>query len=185
MSHYTPYLLVLLAGYGFGNRPASYLAALAIAAFAGVVQLPEEMPSLGEMASLEQKASLAARRHGLEPGLFRALIAQESAWNPSAVSAKGATGLTQLMPATAREHCGLSPSDLPDPEKNLDCGARYLAAQLARFSSVELALAAYNAGPERVARLGRVPRIPETQHYVRQILAMSESEFSELKNYQN
>lgn len=173
------YPLLLLSGYLLGNRLPVYLGVLLLAWLSGVVNpladferlrkfdagQPEEMPSLEEMASL------AARRHGLEPGLFRALIAQESAWNPSAVSAKGATGLAQLMPATAREHCGLAPSDLIDPDKNLDCGARYLAAQLARFNSVELALAAYNAGPERIARLGRVPRIPETQNYVANILA--------------
>lgn len=80
-----------------------------------------------------------------------------------AVSPAGAGGLTQLMPATA---AALGVSDRFDAAANLTGGADYLARQLVRFGDVRLALAAYNAGPERVARLGRVPRIAETQAYV-------------------
>lgn len=105
----------------------------------------------------------AARRHGLDPKLLHALVVAESAYRPTAVSPAGAVGLTQLMPATARE---LGVRDRRDPRDSLAGGADYLARQLLRFADLRLALAAYNAGPERVARLGRVPRISETEAYV-------------------
>jgi hypothetical protein len=98
--------------------------------------------------------------------MFLRLIQQESSFNPSAVSPKGAIGLGQLMPATAQE-LGVDPTD---PLQNLEGAAKYLSQQLKRFGSPELALAAYNAGPTRVARLGRVPNIAETQNYVKTIL---------------
>ncbi|MEM7017816.1 MAG: lytic transglycosylase domain-containing protein [Pseudomonadota bacterium] len=123
-----------------------------------------------ETPPLLAMADRAALKHGIDPMLFRALVNQESQWNPSAVSPKGAAGLTQLMPATAKEACGLEGNDRFDPEKNLDCGALYLAKQIRRFESVHLALAAYNSGPTRVAKLGRIPRIPETQNYVSKIM---------------
>ncbi|MEM7020422.1 MAG: lytic transglycosylase domain-containing protein [Pseudomonadota bacterium] len=123
-----------------------------------------------ETPPLLAMADRAALRHGVDPMLFRALVNQESQWNPSAVSPKGAAGLTQLMPATAKEACGLDANDRFDPEKNLDCGALYLSQQIRRFESVHLALAAYNSGPTRVAKLGRIPRIPETQNYVSKIM---------------
>lgn len=122
-------------------------------------------------ASLVRLADHAAQRHGINQHLFRALIRQESAWRPQIVSNRGAAGLTQLMPETAQSECGLKPDERFEPAKNLDCGARYFAKQLKRFKSVDLALAAYNAGPNRVARLGRIPRIPETQNYVSRIIA--------------
>ena len=101
---------------------------------------------------------------GLDPKLLHALVIIESAYNTRAVSPFGAMGLTQLMPGTARE---LGVSDAFDTEQNLRAGARYLAMQIGRFSDIRLALAAYNSGPNRVARLGRVPDIQETQGYVR------------------
>lgn len=105
----------------------------------------------------------AAAAHGLDPKLLHALVISESAYRPDAVSSAGAGGLTQLMPATAAQ---LNVRDRFDPVQNLNGGANYLAQQLRRFSDVRLALAAYNAGPERVARLGRVPDIAETRAYV-------------------
>lgn len=122
-------------------------------------------------AALVRLADNAARRYRIDTQLFRALIRQESAWRVDVVSSRGAAGLTQLMPETAREACGLSPEERFDAAKNLDCGARYFARQLERFQAVDLALAAYNAGPTRVAKLGRIPRIPETQNYVARIMA--------------
>ena len=107
----------------------------------------------------------AARRHGLDPRLLAALVKQESGFRADARSHAGAIGLTQLMPGTARE-LGVDPHD---PIANLDGGARYLSQQLDRFGSVPLALAAYNAGPGRVAASGGVPQISETQHYVRNV----------------
>ncbi len=136
---------------------------------AQLVNLPLE--ETNSTAYLRTLADATAQRHGIDPGLFRALITQESAWNPNAVSPRGAAGLTQLMPATALQSCGLQAAERFDAAKNLDCGAKYFAHQLRRFKSVDLALAAYNAGPTRVAKLGRIPRIAETENYVTRILA--------------
>ena len=105
----------------------------------------------------------AAARHGLDPKLLHALVAVESAYRPGAVSPAGAGGLAQLMPGTA---ANLGVRDRFDPAENLNGGAAYLAEQLVRFRDVRLALAAYNSGPKRVARLGKVPDIAETRTYV-------------------
>lgn len=111
--------------------------------------------------------SAVADRHGISPALLEAVVWQESRWRPGAVSPKGARGLAQLMPGTARE-LGVDPAD---PAANLDGGARYLRLQLDRFGGdVERALAAYNAGPGRVIRAGGVPNIPETRAYVAAVL---------------
>ena len=91
------------------------------------------------------------------------MVIVESAYRNRACSPAGACGLTQLMPGTAAE---LGVRDRFDPLQNLDGGADYLARQLLRFGDVRLALAAYNAGPARVARTGRIPQIPETRAYV-------------------
>ncbi|RBI85108.1 lytic transglycosylase domain-containing protein [Rhodosalinus halophilus] len=111
-------------------------------------------------------AKAAARRHGVPENIFLRLVQQESGWNPRAVSHKGARGLAQLMPGTAR----LLGVDADDPRQNLDGGARYLAQQYRAFRDWRLALAAYNAGPEAVRRHGGVPPYDETQAYVRVIL---------------
>jgi len=113
-----------------------------------------------------QAARDAARKYGVDPEMFLRLIQQESSFRPDVVSPKGAIGLGQLMPATAKE-LGVDPTD---PMQNLEGSAKYLSQQLKRFGSPELALAAYNAGPTRVAKLGRVPNIAETQNYVKKIL---------------
>lgn len=121
-------------------------------------------PQLAPVAQpLQTAVEDAAARHRLDPKLLHALVAVESSYRARAVSPVGAGGLTQLMPATARE---LGVADRFDPVANLAGGADYLARQLLRFGDVRLALAAYNAGPERVARMGRVPNFPETQAYV-------------------
>ncbi len=110
-------------------------------------------------------ARAAARRHGVPEDLFLRLIQQESGWNHRAKSHKGALGLAQLMPATAR-HLNVNPRV---PRENLDGGARYLRQQYDRFRSWRLALAAYNAGPEAVQKYGGVPPYRETKNYVRKI----------------
>ncbi|MFT4028176.1 MAG: lytic transglycosylase domain-containing protein [Novosphingobium sp.] len=110
----------------------------------------------------------AADMAGISPVLLEALVWQESRWRPGAVSPKGALGLGQLMPGTARQ-LGVDPRD---PEANLIGAARYLRAQLDTFdNNLELALAAYNAGPGRVARARAIPNIAETRAYVAQITA--------------
>jgi soluble lytic murein transglycosylase-like protein len=110
----------------------------------------------------------AAARYGIDPGLLRGLVRQESGFDPRAHSAAGAMGLTQLMPATA---ASLGVSDPYDPAQSLDGGARYLRQMLDRFGNDPAkALAAYNAGPGAVARFGGVPPYAETQNYVRNIL---------------
>ncbi|MEM8787973.1 MAG: lytic transglycosylase domain-containing protein [Pseudomonadota bacterium] len=114
-------------------------------------------------------ARAAARRYGVPIDLFMALVTQESGWNPNAVSHKGAIGLAQLMPGTAR----LLGVDPRNPEENLEGGARYLAQQYAKFRSWRLALAAYNAGPAAVERYNGVPPFRETQNYVRIIMGKS------------
>ena len=112
-----------------------------------------------------EMARSAARRHGIPEDLFLRLVAQESRFNPKALSHKGAIGLAQLMPGTA-SLLGVDPAD---PEQNLDGGARYLKAQYQRFQSWRLALAAYNAGPEAVVRHDGVPPYTETRNYVAKI----------------
>lgn len=94
--------------------------------------------------------------------LFRALVEAESSYNPTAVSPKGAYGLGQLMPDTARA-LGVDPRD---PSQNLDGAARYLLAQLATFKDIDLALAAYNAGPHRVAEYSGIPPFAESRDYI-------------------
>lgn len=118
-----------------------------------------------------QAARDAARKYGIDPEMFLRLIQQESSFRPDVVSPKGAIGLGQLMPATAKE-LGVDPTD---PMQNLEGAAKYLSQQFKRFGSPELALAAYNAGPTRVARLGRVPNIAETQNYVKTILGKGQT----------
>ena len=108
------------------------------------------------------RASLSTRDWHV---LFQAMIEAESSYNPTAISPKGAYGLGQLMPATARE-LGVDPRDV---SQNLDGAARYLLAQLAEFRSVNLALAAYNAGPHRVEQYAGVPPFSETRAYIARI----------------
>jgi len=108
----------------------------------------------------------AAADHGLDADLVHAVVRAESDYNPWCKSRAGAQGLMQLMPGTA---AALGVSDPWDPEQNIQGGTRYLAAQLARFGSLELALAAYNAGPGAVRRYSGVPPYPETQQYVERV----------------
>jgi Transglycosylase SLT domain len=99
--------------------------------------------------------------------LFQALVHVESGFDPAAVSPAGARGLAQLMPHTAQ----VLGVEIDDPLQNLDGGARYLLAQIARFGALDLALAAYNAGPDAVRAHGGIPPYAETRAYVARVLA--------------
>jgi Transglycosylase SLT domain len=109
----------------------------------------------------------AAARHNVDPNLVRSVVKVESNFNPNAVSRKGAMGLMQLMPSTARS---LNVSNPFDPEQNVDAGVRHLKRLLENYGGdVRLSLAAYNAGTGAVARSAGVPHFMETQNYVRRI----------------
>src|SRR5271157_625201 len=109
----------------------------------------------------------AAERNGVDADLIHCVIAIESNFNPKAVSPKNARGLMQLLPQTAAQY---GVKDIFDPEENVNAGTRYLKELLGRYHDLTLALAAYNAGPERVDRYGRrVPPFLETMKYVQRI----------------
>lgn len=110
----------------------------------------------------------ASARHGVDATLLAAVARQESGFNPKAVSHAGAQGLMQLMPGTAR---GLGVANPFDPAQAVDGAARLLKAHLAEFGRVDLALAAYNAGPGAVKKYDGIPPYRETQNYVRSIMA--------------
>ena len=113
-----------------------------------------------------EMARAAARKHGVPEDLFLRLVNQESRFKVKARSHKGAIGLAQLMPGTAKD-LGVNPHD---PKQNLEGGAKYLRMMYDMFGSWRIALAAYNAGPEAVKRYGGIPPYKETQNYVRIIM---------------
>ena len=114
----------------------------------------------------------AARTYGLPTDVFLRLINQESGFDPTAVSPKGATGPAQLMPGTAEE-LGV---DINDTRQNIFGGAKYLRQQLDRFGQLPLALAAYNAGPGNVEKYSGIPPFIETQNYVKSILGSTDGQ---------
>lgn len=124
---------------------------------------PREMRPL-----IEQAASEA----GIEADLLEAMIAVESGFNSKAVSPKGALGLTQLMPQTAKS---LGITDPLDPISNLRGGARYMAQLLRKYGDVRTALAAYNAGPGNVDRYNGLPPFPETRNHVDRVMGYLEA----------
>jgi soluble lytic murein transglycosylase-like protein len=140
------------------------------------IPLPALFPvSEGPVANTpDGLAQFTARKYSLPPEFVASVMETESAMRPDAVSPKGAIGLMQLMPETAR-YLGVDPHD---PAQNTDGGVRYLRELLARFESspdqVLLALAAYNAGPEAVARYHGVPPYAETRAYVLRVLKVWE-----------
>lgn len=137
---------------------------------------PQRMTSLGARpAGAERFAGLIehiALSEGVDPALVHAVIAQESSYNPNALSPAGAAGLMQLMPATAADY-GLTPEQRFDPALNIRAGVRHLKYLQGLFpGDLDLVLAAYNAGQGTVMRYGRqVPPFRETQHYVRTVQA--------------
>lgn len=131
-------------------------------------------PLLRRESQYDEYIRTSAERHRLPVPLLKAVMAAESNFDPSAVSGKGATGLMQLMPGTARDMYVL---DAYDPAQNIEGGARYLRLLHDRFGNdLEKVLAAYNAGPEAVRRSGgAIPPLPETQAYVRKVMSIYES----------
>jgi len=135
----------------------------------GVRAIAPHRATPGAVTPAEVSAAIAesSARHVMPQRLIEAVAWQESRFNQSAVSPKGAVGVMQLLPKTASS-LGVDPSDL---RSNVDGGVAYLAQQMRRFGDLSLALAAYNAGPEAVARYGGIPPYVETRNYVRAILA--------------
>ena len=116
---------------------------------------------------IEAAIDQAASRHNVDPNLVRAVIKVESNFNPNAVSRKGAMGLMQLMPQTARQ---LKVANPFDPQQNVDAGVRHLKQLMENYGGdVKLSLAAYNAGQGAVARSAGVPHFAETRNYVKRI----------------
>lgn len=141
----------------------------------GVAEPADRDPNFGKLArgyavsSAEVEAAInqAAAHHGVDPNLVKAIIKVESNFNPRAVSNKGAMGLMQLMPGTARQFKVTNPFDV---QQNVDAGVRHFSQLLQDFNGdVKLSLAAYNAGEKAVTNHKGIPPYQETQNYVRQI----------------
>jgi len=145
----------------------------------GVAAPQDVLPSIRFIATRYQDHPALARLD-LTPAewaaFFQAMIKVESNYTQGAVSHAGALGLAQLMPGTAT-YLGVDPSN---PIENLDGGARYLLEQMAAFGSLELALAAYNAGPEAVRKYDGVPPYAETQSHIVKVMAVYDRILTEL-----
>jgi len=156
----------------FSNVPSDSRFKLLIAASpdsAAAVAPGKGVDWLARSAKYDQAIAGAAKANTIQAALVRAVIVVESGFNPRAVSKRGAVGLMQLQPATARRY---GVKDIYDPEQNIRAGTHYLSDLLTRFdSNLELALAAYNAGEEAVERYGRhIPPYAETLAYVPSVM---------------
>jgi soluble lytic murein transglycosylase-like protein len=154
-----------------GERPSAQRPTLRIERSPSAAVSPAAPP-----ADLRRVVAEAAAGEGIDARLVEAVVRAESAWNPRAVSRKGAIGLMQLMPATAAELA----VDPWDAAANARGGVRYLRHLLDRFGRLEHALAAYNAGPGAVERHGGVPPYAETRAYVRRVLALYDGREADL-----
>ncbi len=156
-------------------KPVPHASPMAIEAARSAVAEVEQPSGLvrGSQATpreVDDAIEQAARRHNVDANLVRALIRVESNFNPQAVSRKGAIGLMQLMPQTARQ---LNVTNPYDPVQNVDAGVRHLKKLLQDFGgNVKLSLAAYNAGAGAVHRSSGIPNYAETRNYVKRISAL-------------
>ncbi len=123
-------------------------------------------PPSSSLGYIKRRASYYARKFGIPEKLFLNLIRAESNFNPRAVSPKGAKGLCQLMPETAKRFGVTDPFDI---DENLRAGAAYLKRLYRKYGNWKLALAAYNAGPDAVDRYGSIPPYRETVNYVKRV----------------
>jgi soluble lytic murein transglycosylase-like protein len=130
---------------------------------------PEQNSEGGDREYILQSIQNTSREHGVDPHLVQAVIEVESNFAPTARSKAGAEGLMQLMPQTQKDMGVQRPFDIQD---NIRGGVRYLGQLLDRFPSLELALAAYNAGPGQVKAYSGIPPFPETEHYVQKVLSL-------------
>jgi hypothetical protein len=136
------------------------------------VDATAEVPGIAPVAigPYEELITSTAETHGVDPMLVRALIRVESGGQPTARSTKGAMGLMQLMPSTARLYRVRNPYD---PKANIAAGVQHLKSLLDRYATVDLALAAYNAGEGAVKKFNGIPPYRETRDYVSRILALA------------
>ncbi|HXW92611.1 MAG TPA: lytic transglycosylase domain-containing protein [Terriglobales bacterium] len=149
------------------NVRAARSAAAEVSQYLGSEESSPNAALPGSQGDIDLAIEQAARRHNVDPNLVRAVIKVESNFNPNAVSPKGAMGLMQLMPQTARR---LNVANPFDPEQNVDAGVRQLKQLMESYGGdVKLTLAAYNAGPGAVARSSGVPHFVETRNYVKRI----------------
>jgi len=154
------------------NVQAAKSAAAEVDEYLGKPSAEQNSPSRSGFTQKDVDAAIdkAASRHNVDPNLVRALVKVESNFNPNAVSRKGAMGLMQLMPQTARQ---LNVSNPFNPEENVDAGVRHLKRLLESYGGdVQLSVAAYNAGSGAVARSSGIPRYAETRNYVRRITSL-------------
>ena len=133
----------------------------------------KKSPNAVPKSEINELISKYADKNGLDADFVRAVINQESGFNPNATSKCGAMGLMQLMPGTAE---GLGVKNAYDPEQNIEGGTKYLKGLMDRFdNNKSLALAAYNAGPNAVKKYGGIPPYQETQNYVKNVLSRYDS----------
>ena len=152
---------------GFVEIPSEEVVAIEPEEVFTPIVVPIKPGALAQNAQFGQFIQSAATRFHVDADLISSVIAIESNFNPKAVSRRNARGLMQLIPGTANR---LGVRNVFDPAENIDAGTRYLGELLHRYDNdLILALAAYNAGPERVEKYGRVPPFPETMSYVKKV----------------